>query len=193
MPEALTLSPHEGRIVWLGRVVDRAAGLDAQSVEALDIAFGGPRGEAHSGALRPSCARVKHIHPKGTDIANARQMTLLGAEELAHTARDMGVERIDPAWVGGSIVVEGIPDLTHLPPSSRLQGPDGVTLVVDMENLPCTQTGKAVDRFLPGKGKLYKPAAMHRRGVTLWTERPGRLRLGDRLRLFIPAQRAWQG
>ncbi len=105
----------------------------------------------------------------------------------------MGVEALDPAWVGASLVLEGVPDFTHLPPNSRLQGPSGVTIVVDMENLPCTHTGKAVDAHLPGMGKLYKPAAMGLRGVTAWVERPGTLALGDELRLFCPAQRAWRG
>jgi MOSC domain-containing protein YiiM len=88
-------------------------------------------------------------------------------------------------------VLEGIPDLTHLPPSSRLQGPDGVTLVVDMENLPCQEPAVTIDKALPGQGKGFKTAAQGKRGVTAWVEREGTLRLGDEVRLHIPAQRAW--
>lgn len=193
MPDALIQSPLKGRVAWLGRVEARAAALSSDPAPSLDLGFDGALGESHSGRTRPSCARVKMMHETGTEIANTRQLSILSAEELAATARDMGAERLDPAWVGASLVIEGLPDLSHLPPSSRLQGPDGVTLVVDMINHPCTQTGKSVERYLPGKGKLYKPAAMGKRGVTAWVERPGRLLLGDPLTLFIPDQRAWQG
>jgi hypothetical protein len=103
----------------------------------------------------------------------------------------MGVAAVDPAWVGASLVIEGIPDFTHVPPSSRLQGPDGVTLVVDMENRPCHLPAKVIDEDAPGYGKAFKAAAAGRRGVTAWVEREGRLRLGDVLRLHIPDQPVW--
>mgnify|MGYP001491102775 CR=1 FL=1 len=93
---------------------------------------------------------------------------------------------------GASLVLEGIPDFTHLPPSSRLQGPDGVTLVVDMENLPCQEPAVTIEKARPGLGKGFKPAAEGKRGVTAWVEREGTLRLGDEMRLFVPAQRGWQ-
>ncbi|MCB1400872.1 MAG: sulfurase, partial [Rhodobacteraceae bacterium] len=94
-------------------------------------------------------------------------------------------------WVGASLVLHGIPDLTHLPPSSRLQGPDGVTLVVDMENRPCVLPGKVIETHHPGHGAAFKPAGKDRRGITAWVERPGALRLGEMLRLHVPDQRAW--
>jgi MOSC domain-containing protein YiiM len=89
--------------------------------------------------------------------------------------------------------VAGIPDFTHVPPSSRLQGPDGVTLCVDMENLPCQEPAVTIEKALPGQGKGFKRAAEGKRGVTAWVEREGVLRLGDALRLHVPAQRAWRG
>jgi hypothetical protein len=105
-------------------------------------------------------------HPRNTVIRNVRQLCVVSAEEMAEVARDMGLDRMDYAWVGASLVLEGIPDLTHLPPSSRLQGPDGVTLVVDMENLPCQEPAVTIDQALPGQGKGFKRAAEGKRGVT---------------------------
>jgi MOSC domain-containing protein YiiM len=130
-------------------------------------------------------------HPRDTEIANVRQLCLVSAEEMAGVAAEMGLERMDYAWVGASVVLEGIPDFTHLPPSSRLQGPDGVTLVVDMENRPCQEPAVTIDKALPGRGKGFKPAAAGRRGVTAWVEREGVLRLGDQIRLHVPDQRVW--
>ena len=101
--------------------------------------------------------------------------------------------RLDPGLLGVSVVLRGIPDFTHVPPSSRLQGPDGVTLTVDMENLPCNLPAREIEKDEPGHGKAFKRAAEGRRGVTAWVERPGTLRPGDRLALWLPAQRGWNG
>jgi MOSC domain-containing protein YiiM len=157
----------------------------------LELGFDGPLGEAHGGLTRASCMRVTDMYERGTEIRNVRQVSIVSAEELAAIAQEMGADRLEPGWIGATIMVEGIPDLTHLPPSSRLQGPGGATLVVDAENHPCTPAGKAVDAHLPGLGPRFKPAATGRRGVTAWVEREGRLALGEELRLFVPGQRAW--
>jgi hypothetical protein len=89
------------------------------------------------------------------------------------------------------MVIEGIPDFSHVPPSSRLQGPDGATLVVDMQNRPCHLPARSIESVSPGMGKLFKPAAEGKRGVTVWVQREGRIAVGDRLRLHIPDQRGW--
>ena len=188
---ALKPTDYTGRITWIGRVSDRAASLAAESLGHVAVSYAGIAGEEHAGLTRPSCSRVVAQYPKGTEIRNVRQFSVLAVEDLAAIAAKMGVERIDPAWVGASLVVEGIPDFTHLPPSSRLQGPDGMTLVVDMENRPCHLPAKVIDAHLPGVGGRFKAAAKGRRGVTAWVEREGVLRLGEMLRLHIPDQPVW--
>ena len=188
---ALRPTDYTGRIAWIGRVADRASSLVAEPLSEVAVSYAGIAGEEHAGLTRPSCSRVVAQYPKGTEIRNVRQFSVLSVEDLAAIAAKMGVERIDPAWVGASLVVEGIPDFTHLPPSSRLQGPDGVTLVVDMENRPCHLPAKVIDAHLPGVGGRFKAAAQGRRGVTAWVEREGVLRLGEMLRLHIPDQPVW--
>ncbi|WP_370736657.1 hypothetical protein [Jannaschia seosinensis] len=56
---------------------------------------------------------------------------------MAQIAAGIGVTGLDPAHIGATLVVSGIPDLTYLPPSSRLQAEGGATMVVDMANRPC--------------------------------------------------------
>ena len=189
---ALVSTPHAGTITWLGRVADRAQGLRSAAVTEVMARFDGLDGEAHGGLTRPACARVRALHPRGTEIRNARQISIVAAEELGDIARRMGLERVEPGWLGASLVVRGIPDLTHLPPSSRLQTENGTTLTVDMENLPCHLPGAEIDKDAPGRGAAFRDAAQGRRGVTAWVEREGPLRVGDRLRLFVPAQRPWR-
>ncbi|MGI3170536.1 MOSC domain-containing protein [Pseudooceanicola sp. C21-150M6] len=188
---ALKLTEYTCRIAWLGRVADRDAALASAPVETLAAGFDGPEGEAHGGINRPSCSRVMHLHPRDTEIRNVRQFSVLSMEDLAAIAKNMEIDALPPEWVGATMAVEGLPDFTHLPPSSRLQGPDGVTLVVDMENRPCQLPARVIEDHLPGKGKLFKSAADGRRGVTAWVEREGVLKLGDTLRLAIPDQPVW--
>lgn len=188
---ALVPTDHLATITWLGRVADRDAKLSSDAVEMLDLSFAGVAGEAHSGLTRHSCSRVVAQYPRGTVIRNVRQLTILSAEELAAIAADMGLDRLAPQFVGASLVIEGIADFSHVPPSSRLQSESGATLVIDMENRPCNLPGREIEAVHPGFGKAFKAAATGRRGVTAWVEREGRLRLGERLRLHVPSQRAW--
>jgi MOSC domain-containing protein YiiM len=190
---ALVPTDHVGTIVWLGlqRVPVADLVISGEGVEALTLTFAGPEGEVHGGLTRPSCSRVLRQHPRGTTIRNARQLCLVSEEEMAEVAARLGMARIDPAWVGANVVVRGLPDFTHLPPSSRLQAPDGATLVVDMENLPCQEPAVTMARATGGQGRAFKEAARDRRGVTAWVEREGRLALGEGLRLHVPGQRAW--
>ena len=188
---ALIATPFSGTIVWLGTVPDRRAGLTALGRETLMARFDGPEGEAHGGLTRLSCSRVMPLYARNTLIRNVRQFSILSAEELAEIAARMGVAALDPALVGATMVVQGIPDLSHLPPSSRLQAEGGATLVVDMQNRACVLPAKPIEAALPGFGKAFKAAASGRRGVTAWVEREGLLRVGDLVRLHVPDQRAW--
>ena len=188
---ALMPTEYYAEILWLGRVADSVEDLSAEALEAVDLTFEGMPEDCHAGLTRPSCSRVKEQHPRGTEIANTRQVSILSAEELEDISETLGIEEFDPAWVGASIILRGIPDFTHIPPSSRLQADNGATLVVDMENRPCVLPGRVIERENPGHGKAFKAAAVNKRGVTAWVEREGSLAVGDILRLHIPDQRSW--
>ena len=192
MSEYFDEAAYEARITWLGHVADRSAALASEGQESASLTYGGIAGEDHGGLTRPACSRVSILHPRGTEIRNTRQLTVLAAEQIEAIARNMGLDHFDPAWIGVSVVIEGIPDFSYVPPSSRLQMPDGATLTVDMVNHPCTLSGRSVETFAPGYGPKFKPAAVDLRGVTAWVEREGTLNVGDKVRLFVPKQRAWQ-
>ncbi len=185
---------HTARVTWLGYqpVPVEKLVITSAPLAVMPLTFAGYDGEVHAGLTRPSCSRVLKLYPRDTEIRNVRQLSIVSAEEMAEVARDMGLATMDYTWVGASLVLEGIPDFTHLPPSSRLQGPDGVTLVIDMENLPCQEPAVTIEKARPGLGKGFKAAAAGKRGVTAWVEREGILRLGDVMALHIPAQRPWE-
>ncbi|MGR1582647.1 MOSC domain-containing protein [Thalassobius sp. S69A] len=188
---ALKPTEFTATVTYLGLVPDRDASLRSHALSQAMLTWAGIEGEAHGGVTRPSCSRVLSQHPRDTEIRNVRQLSVLSAEELAHIAAQIGVDGFDPAWVGASLIVEGIPDFTHVPPSSRLQAPSGATLVVDMENRPCVLPAPVIEADAPGAGKLFKPAAAGKRGVTAWVEREGPIAVGDVLRLHIPDQPVW--
>ena len=188
---ALIRTETIGKIVWLGHVPDRDAALRSKPLDSMELSFAGFAGEDHAGLTRPSCSRVTQQYPKGTEIRNTRQICIVSAEEMAEVAQSIGVDHFNPEWCGAGIVIEGIPDFTHIPPSSRLQTSSGATLTVDMENQPCHLPAPVIESDAPGHGKAFKQAAKDKRGVTAWVEREGTIQLGDSVTLHIPGQRAW--
>jgi hypothetical protein len=192
---ALEPTDITGTITWLGYVPhrDEENRIDGAPLTEMTLGFGGMEGEFHAGLTRPSCSRVLKQYKRNTEIRNVRQLSVVSAEELAAIAATLGLEAIDPAWMGASVVIAGIPDFSHVPPSSRLQAEGGCTLTVDMMNLPCQFPARTIEAARPGHGTAFKTAAKGKRGVTAWVECPGVLRIGAAVRLHVPAQRAWAG
>ena len=180
-----------GKVTWLGRVRSTKGPLWAEPVTEVFAGFGGMAGEVHEGMTAPSCVRMTDQYPKGTPVRNTRQFSVLGAEEMALIAGEMGLADLSPSLIGASMVISGIPDFSHIPPGSRLQAASGATLVVNLNNRPCTFPAKAIEAVHPGHGARFKPAAAGRRGIVGWVEREGMFRVGDYIRLHIPDQRPW--
>jgi len=189
---ALIPTDFTAAVTWLGLVPDRADSVRATPQDHIFAGFDGVTGDDHNGLTRPSCSRMSGQYPVGTTIRNTRQFSILSVEELEIVAKNMGVDRVEPEWIGASIVIRGVPDLSHVPPGSRLQFASGATMVVNLENGPCHLPAKVIDADAPGKGGAFKAAAKGLRGVTGWVEREGDLRLGDTLRLFVPSQKPWK-
>lgn len=189
---ALKPTSFVAKITWLGVVPKMGKGIRAEPRQELFASYAGFDEDVHAGLTRPSCVRMTETYPKGTEIRNVRQLSILSDEEMALTAAEMGLDTLDPVHLGASIVLKGIPDFTHIPPNSRLQAISGATITIDMENRPCVLPGREIEQDSPGHGPKFKAAAKNRRGVTAWIEREGLLKLGDELRLFIPDQPVWR-
>jgi hypothetical protein len=179
----------QGKVEKLLVSPDRSAGLEKSSVPAIELLFSGIKGDCHHGLTRKADSRTLKLYRRDTDIRNVRQVSLLSFEELAEIARAMEIATVAPEWVGANMVTIGIPDLTLLPPSTRLQFPSGATLVVDLENAPCRFVADVIAKHHPDAAPRWIKAATHRRGVTAWVEREGSINLGDAITVFIPQQR----
>ncbi len=183
-------SGYIGTVTWIGSAMGQTS-LRSAAQDHVELGFHGISGARHAGENRPSCVRVKNLYPTGTEIRNVRQLSILAQDELSDIAQEIGLDSLDPALLGANLILSGIPDFTHVPPSSRLQASNGTTLTIDMENRPCVLPGREIEQDEPGHGTAFKAAAKGRRGVTAWVERPGQLKVGDALTLFVPDQRAW--
>lgn len=184
-------APFQGSVIMLLAGADRAAGLEKSETAMLDLRFDGIAGDCHGGLTRKSDSRTLKLYARTIDIKNTRQVSIVSIAELRDIAEAMALPRIEPAWLGANMVLEGIPDLTLLPPSSRLQFPSGATLTVDLENGPCRQVAEVIAGHHPDPAKGFVAAAQHKRGVTAWVEREGMVRRGDAVTLFLPPQRIY--
>ena len=170
---------------------DRKSGFEKAEADRLSLTFSGPAGDCHAGLTRKSDVRTLAFYPRNVDIRNVRQVTLVSTEELADIAQILGVPEIQPSWLGANLVTRGIPNLTMLPPSTRLQFPSGATLVVDMENKPCRQIADVIGQHFPEAQMHVVKASQQKRGVTAWVEREGDVVVGDTIGAWIPPQRLY--
>ena len=185
-PTALTAT-----VQFLG-INDIAGDLSTRIVSEVDINYGGFVGDSHSGVTRASCVRVVRQYPKGTEIRNTRQISALSAEDIESIRANMNLDTLNPEWIGANLVLKGLADFSKLPPSSRLIAANGTSLVVDMENAPCRFPGEIIEQHRPSFGTQFTKAALGRRGITMWVERCGSLRIGDELRLHVPPVCNWR-
>jgi len=140
---ALVATEYSAQIVWLGVVTQRkSVELQTEARSFIKIDWNGVLGSAHSGRTRLSDVRVSQQHDKGTEISNVRQLSIVSQEDIEQISAGMCMAQFDPSWLGANLVVSGLPDFSHLPPSSRLQSANGTTLIVDMQNHPCHQIAR---------------------------------------------------
>jgi MOSC domain-containing protein YiiM len=191
LPDLLTKLSFEGTIEMLLASPARETGLEKRSVDQARFLFSGMEGDCHGGLTRKSDSRMLKQYRRGTEVRNSRQVSLLSTEELADIAERMAIPAVKPEWVGANIVTRGIPDLTLLPPSTRLQFPSGAMLVVDAENHPCRYPAAIIEAHHPEARKGFVSAAMHKRGLVGWIEAEGQISVGDRVTIWIPPRRLY--
>lgn len=175
-----------------GLFVANGTGFQTSPVESLDLTYEGISGDFHAGITRKSGGR-EPWYPRGTEVRNERQLTLVAHDELEMVAHDMGVERVAPEWIGANMTLDGVPMLSMLPASTLLFFEGGATLKVDYQNGPCRIAGAAIADNLGRSGDedialAFPKVAKRRRGILAWVEKPGTVRLGETCRVQIPEQ-----
>ncbi|GIL02954.1 MAG: molybdenum cofactor sulfurase [Alphaproteobacteria bacterium] len=204
-PERPPLAPRQ--IVPASKLSARVAGVlkatgrdfVSRPVDRLELTYEGVKGDFHAGLTRRSGSR-EPWYARGTEMRNERQLSILSVEELAAIAEAMGLNRIEPGWIGANIVLEGVEAMTFLPPRTLLMFEGGVTLRVDGANGPCRIAGGSIARHLGARrtgGGLdrqdaaefdwtktdlafaFVEAARMKRGLVAWVERGGAIEPGE--------------
>ena len=163
--------------------------LVSTSQQQVNVTFAGFEGDRHAGTTHKSGGRTPQ-YPRGTEIRNSRQVSIVSVEELAQIAANMELPEIRPEWLGANLLIRGVPNLTLLPPGTRLYFPGGAVLVVESENMPCTHPGKVIQDLYRQEGiqDLFPKAAIHLRGLVACIEKPGSIQDGVEVSLETPVQ-----
>lgn len=170
----------------------RTRGKDflTERADRVSLTLAGIPGDRHSGFHKMSSTREKNLYPKGTPVANHRQWSALSVEELAIVAERMGIDEVLPEHLGANFMLKGIPNLTQLPPFTRIRigkAPHQATLVVYEENLPCRFPQEAMEKAgISVRGEGFQKAAFRLRGLVGWVEKGGRVAAGDPVEVLIP-------
>lgn len=159
----------------------------SEPLEVLDLTYEGIPGDRHAGLYRESGPR-EPWYPRGTAMRNERQLSILSVEENAEIAAALAIPALKPEWIGGNILLSGVPELSQLPPRTLLMFPSGATVRIDGDNGPCKKSGAAIAANIPGRPDIelgFVQAARHKRGILGWVEREGAVRPGDVVKLRI--------
>jgi hypothetical protein len=158
----------------------------------LKLDFDGIEGDFHTGHTRRSGSR-EPWYPRGTEMRNERQLSIVAADELAIVAERMSIGELRPEWIGANLVIEGVRRLSFLPSGTLLFFEGGVTLKVDAQNGPCRFAGKAIAEHagmddVDGGALLFPKVAKRLRGLVGWVEKPGTITDGEKVSVRVPEQ-----
>lgn len=187
-------------IVPAKKISGRVAGLylaaadhfGTAAVDSLPLGFDGIPGDFHYGPTRRSGSR-EPWYPRGTEMRNERQLSIVAPDELAVVAERMELKEIRPEWIGANILLDGIPHLSMLPSGTLLFFKNGVTVKVDAQNGPCRYAGKQVAMRAgmadeEAGSLLFPKAAKRLRGLVAWVEKPGTLTIDEEVSVRVPEQ-----
>lgn len=168
-------------------IADQPETFVTRRIPEADFEFGGIPGDRHFGMTRPADSR-QPMYPRGTEIFNRRQISILSAEECTEIAKTLAIDDVLPEWLGANLLLKGVPDLTSLTIGSRLLFPSGAGLICQGENLPCKLPGEVIQKMNNNRPRLaadFVRAAFKRRGIVCLVERPGKVREGDQVRILV--------
>lgn len=164
---------------------------------SLTLDHAGIVGDLHSGAVRRSGPREPWL-PRGLPLRNDRQLSALCPDELETIAAALDLPALPPGWLGGNLLIEGLPAFSRIAPGSRLafggswagRGRfDGSAILrVEGYNLPCRRAGAAIAAASGRAGLLFRfvRAAAGLRGLVLSVDLPGPILPGDAVVVLAP-------
>ncbi|MEO0980460.1 MAG: molybdenum cofactor sulfurase, partial [Pseudomonadota bacterium] len=177
MPEEIRIAPKfkvDGKVEGVFRTAS-PDDFQTTAAESLELTFEGVPGDRHAGFTRKSGGR-EPWYPRGTEMCNERQVSILAVDELSEVAARMEIDDLRSEWIGGNILISAIPNLTRIPPRTRLVFEGGTVIRVDGDNAPCRFAGAAIAANFPGReglDLLFPKVARGLRGLVGYVEKPG--------------------
>lgn len=206
MTETLTLFPDDAETLQADTIVPASrltacvealyiassGDFETRPIDVLQLGFDGIANDFHQGLTRRSGGR-EPWYPRGTEMRNERQLSIVAPDELVTIAELMALPEVRPEWIGANILLSGIPKLSMLPARTKLFFANGVTLKIDGQNHPCKLSGRSIARHAgvadEAAGALLFPRVAKRlRGLVGWVEKPGRIETGEAVSVHIPEQ-----
>ncbi|MER8975361.1 MULTISPECIES: MOSC domain-containing protein [unclassified Mesorhizobium] len=200
MPDMFPATETPVEIVPSRKLAARVAALclasfdrfETRAVDTLQLGFDGIDGDFHAGTTRRSGGR-EPWYPRGTEMRNERQLSIVAADELAIVAERMGIAEIKPEWIGANLLIEGLPRLSMLPSGTLLFFKGGATVKVDAQNGPCRFAGRSVAENAgmadhEAGALLFPKSAKRLRGLVAWVEKPGTIAAGEEISVRVPEQ-----
>ncbi|MBA3448804.1 MAG: molybdenum cofactor sulfurase [Pseudaminobacter sp.] len=196
------LAPLNGepQILPSRKLTGRTAGLyvapadhfETRATDALELGFEGIAKDFHAGYTRRSGGR-EPWYPRGTEMRNERQLSIVAPDELALVAERMGLAEVRPEWIGANLLLDGVPRLSMLPSGTMLFFKGGVTLKIDAQNGPCRLAGRSIAEHtkmpdIQAGSLLFPKVAKRLRGLVAWVEKPGRIVAGEEVSVRVPEQ-----
>lgn len=167
-------------------------GFETEAVDELALGFDGIADDFHAGPTRRSGSR-EPWYPRGTEMRNERQLSIVAPDEMAVVAERMGLAALQPEWIGANLLIDGLPSLSMLPAGTLLFFKGGVTVKVDGQNHPCRYAGESIARNAgmadqTAGALLFPKSAKRLRGLVGWVEKPGRVAVGEEISVRVPEQ-----
>ncbi|UGY09258.1 MOSC domain-containing protein [Phyllobacterium pellucidum] len=189
-PEILPARKLSGRVSGLFEA--RAGDFVTAPSAEIRVTFDGIVGDFHAGPTRKSGGR-EPWYPRGTEMRNERQLSILAPDELVQVAAGMGLAELRAEWIGGNMLIDGIPSLSMLPPRTLIFFEGGVTLKVDGQNAPCKIAGRSIGEHAGTTDHTataldFVRVSRRMRGIVAWVEKPGTIGNGEKVDVRIPEQ-----
>ncbi len=183
--EATTLQKYSITIekVYIANLPDTFV---SQSLNSIHLVQGGIAGDLHFGLTKSAGTREK-MYPRGTEILNRRQITVVSLEECQIIAERLGVKKLLPEWFGANLAISGFPNFTKLPAGSRILFPSGAGLLCEGENHPCTALASVIQGNFSDQSiqRKFVQQAMGLRGIIALVEREGVVHAGDDAEIWV--------
>ncbi|MEP0944667.1 MAG: molybdenum cofactor sulfurase [Rhizobiaceae bacterium] len=192
--ETMTYQPQKLRGTIAALFKAEGADFQTKAVSELPLTFEGIPGDFHAGYTRKSGGR-EPWYDRGTEMRNERQLSILAVDEMRTIARRLDIPELKTEWIGGNLLLQGIPKLTRLPPRTVLFFDGGATIRIDGDNLPCRVAGRSIAAQFDGREDLemaFPKQSNGLRGLVAWVEKEGTISTGEAFEARIPPQWIYQ-